>query len=257
MRSRFFLAASALLGALGLSNGASAQSLAYAVPGGSSYMRAGPGFDYPVIAYIRGGSAVTVYGCLPDWSWCDASVQRMRGWVSTTRLQFQYGGNLVPIPRYYSYFDAPTVTFDFGYWDRYYQDEPFYRDYYRHRRHHDRGRNRDHRYDQTPGIFPEEGGPPIDRQDGGGHRHRDRNRDGGNRSGDSIFPEEGGSIGQPPREDNGSGRRHRRDNPPPDVYGGPPQSAPGDAGPPAISDDSARGRQGSGEACPPGSQVCP
>jgi uncharacterized protein YraI len=241
MRPRFLLAAVALFGALAGSGVAAAQSIAYAIPYGTTNMRAGPGVDYPVVAIIRGGSAVTVYGCLSDFSWCDSIVQDIRGWVSTTRLQFEYGGNLVPIPRYYSYFDAPIIGFDFGYWDRYYTDRPFYRD-----RHHHRGRGDDRprdRDDQRPGIFPEEGGPP--RHDGGGRR--DYWPPGSiDQGGNGTFPEEGGgrNRNRPPASNNQGGNG---------VF---PEEG-GNAGPPAISDDSSTGGQGSaGAPCPPGNPSC-
>jgi len=231
MTPRFLLAALALSGALAGPSVAAAQSIAYAIPYGTTNMRAGPGIDYPIVAIIRGGSAVTVYGCLSDFSWCDSSVEDIRGWVSTTRLQFEYGGNLVPFPRYYSYFDAPIIGFDFGYWDRYYSDRPFYRDRHQHRfrRHH---RPPDYN-DETPGIFPEEGGPNYD-----GRRHDypppDSIRPGG---GSGIFPEEGG----------GNNRRGNR------IF---PEEG-GNAGPPPVSDESPSSGQGSaGPPCPPGDSSC-
>ncbi len=224
MKIRFLLAALALCGAVAEASPAAAQSIAYAVPTGTTNMRAGPGFDYPVIAIIRGGSAVNVYGCLSDFSWCDSSVQDIRGWVSTTRLQFQYGGNLVPMPRYYSYFDAPIIGFDFGYWDRYYRDRPFYRDRDRHHRRRDFRPPRDGGDNDRPGIFPEEGGNqyPPGNQDSGRRRHRDRNDNPpSNPDGNGIFPEEGGR------------------NPPPTVEIIPPSD-----------------QGNSGPACPPGDAIC-
>jgi uncharacterized protein YraI len=91
-------------------------------------MRAGPGAQYPVIAQILAGSAVHVYGCIPDRVWCDAQVQGVRGWVNSRRLEFVYGGRRVLVPQYYAYFGAPIVGFDLGYWDRHYHSKPWYRD---------------------------------------------------------------------------------------------------------------------------------
>jgi uncharacterized protein YraI len=204
----------ALVGVLALPHVAAAQSIAYAAPGRTN-MRAGPGLDFPVIAQILGGSAVNVYGCLADFSWCDTSVQNVRGWVSTTRLEFDYGGNLVPLPRYYSSFNAPVILFDFGYWDRHYRDRPFYR-----HRHRDRQPNWPDDDGGAslpePGIFPEEGGPRDDNDgridnspppmiEGPG---TDGQVDDG---GATIFPEEGGAASapeiieiQPPSEEGGA-----------------------------------------------------
>jgi uncharacterized protein YraI len=183
MRPRFLLAAIALLGAIAGPGVAAAQSIAYTIPYSTTNMRAGPGLDYPVVAVIRGGSPVTVFGCVSDFSWCDSIVQNIRGWISTTRLEFDYGGNLVPIPRYYTYFRAPIISFDFGYWDRYYSDRPFYRE--RHHRRHDRryynsdaGNPSDegsgHRRQSQERQHFSDGGGGSTQGDGGGHKRRQR-----------------------------------------------------------------------------------
>ena len=104
MRFRLWLAAAALIGAFALPTIAAAQSIAYTVPGGRTYMRAGPGVDFPIVAQVLGGSVVEVYGCLSDFSWCDSSVQGIRGWIASSRLEFDYAGGLVPFPNYYQLF---------------------------------------------------------------------------------------------------------------------------------------------------------
>jgi uncharacterized protein YraI len=144
MSMRRLLAAAVLLGAMALPGLASAQVLAFAVYG-TTNMRAGPGTQYPVIARIAGGSAVHVYGCIPERVWCDAQVQGIRGWVASSRLEFAYRGRRVPVVQYYGYFGAPYVYFDFGYWDRHYRDRPWYRDRYRWR---DNDRDRDRQRDR-------------------------------------------------------------------------------------------------------------
>jgi uncharacterized protein YraI len=228
MRFRLWLAAAALVGAFALPTIAAAQSIAYTF--GRTNMRAGPGVDYPVVAQVLGGSVVNVYGCLSDYSWCDTSVQGVRGWIATSRLEFEYAGGLVPFPSYYQYFGAPIIGFSFGYWDDYYRDRSFYR-------HRDRYRFPD--FDpERPGIFPEEGG-------GRGYGYSNRGRRGGgeyqggnpggtgieiprNSGGNTIFPEEGGPS---PR---------------------------GRAGGFEEGGGFQRGGAGSsGSACPPGSPVCP
>jgi uncharacterized protein YraI len=147
MSVRRLLAAAVLLGAMALPEVAAAQSLAFAAYG-TTNMRAGPGTQYPVIAKIAGGSAVHIYGCIPDRVWCDAQVQGVRGWVNSSRLEFAYGGRRVPLVQYYGYFGAPSVYFDFGYWDRHYRYKPWYHDRGRWRerdRDRDRARDRDDR----------------------------------------------------------------------------------------------------------------
>jgi len=126
MKMRQFLAAASLLGALLVPSLASAQSVAYAV--GGMNMRAGPGVEYPVVAIVAAGSAVNVYGCISGAVWCDSSVQGVRGWLGGERLEFVYSGRRVLVPSYYTYFRAPVISFDFGYWDRYYTGRTFYRD---------------------------------------------------------------------------------------------------------------------------------
>ena len=111
---------------------ASAQSIAYAVPG-STNVRAGPGTQYPIVARVRGGTEILVFGCLSDRAWCDIQVYDTRGWISSRRLEFVYAGSRVLVPEYYTYFRAPIISFDFGYWDRYYDDRPFYRRWRRNR----------------------------------------------------------------------------------------------------------------------------
>jgi uncharacterized protein YraI len=133
MRFRSWLAAAALIVAVSLPTIVAAQSIAYTVPYGRTNMRAGPQVDFPIVAQVLSGSLVNVYGCLSDYSWCDCSVQGIRGWIAASRLEFEYAGGLVPFPNYYNYFDAPVIGFSFGYWDDYYRDRSFYRDRYRYR----------------------------------------------------------------------------------------------------------------------------
>jgi uncharacterized protein YraI len=238
MRFRLLLAAAALIGALAAPTIAAAQTIAYTVPGRLTNMRAGPGTDFPVVAQVLGGSVVNVYGCLSDYSWCDSSVQGVRGWIATSRLEFQYAGGLVPIPRYYSYFDAPIIEFNFGYWDDYYRDRPFYR----HRRGH---RDRPPRYDPDgPGIFPEEGG-------GRGYGYSNRGRRGG-----GGYEGGGGNPG-------GTGMENRRRFEAPPNYGG-SGIFPEEGGPPRGRaggfEGGMGGQQGgagsSGSPCPPGNPAC-
>jgi uncharacterized protein YraI len=130
MKIRPLFTALALLGTLAVPSLASAAQTAFAA--GGINMRAGPSGDYPVVARVVRGSSVNVFGCIRGYSWCDAGVQGVRGWVPASKLEFVYGGRRVLVgPQYYSYFAAPVVSFDFGYWDRYYAGRPFYGERYR------------------------------------------------------------------------------------------------------------------------------
>jgi uncharacterized protein YraI len=110
MPARSFLGAAILLVALAASNLADAAST-YTL-GGITTMHSGPGSQYPVIARIRGGRHINVLGCLPDYSWCKAMMNDMRGWISATRLEFPHAGQLVPLATFYTFFNAPTIPDD-------------------------------------------------------------------------------------------------------------------------------------------------
>lgn len=104
-------------------------------------LRAGPGLDHRVVATIPRESPVLIYGCLDAFDWCDVEWRQYRGWASSDFLSWYNGGRYYPVPEYGRRYGVPVVTFDFGYWDRYYADYPWYRDrpyYPRPRRHWDR-----------------------------------------------------------------------------------------------------------------------
>ena len=135
--------------------GAASAATAYAV--GTTNMRAGPGTNYPVVARIGGGSRVQVYGCVRGYSWCDSNVRGFRGWIAASRLEFVYRGARVLVPDYYDYFDVPIITFNFGYWDRYYRDFPFFVERYRY----DRGFRAPPRAASPPLSGPPGGRAPL------------------------------------------------------------------------------------------------
>lgn len=105
MQIRSLLAAGLL--AMALPSFANAAT-AYAV-GGITNMREGPGTQYHVIARVRGDSRVDVVGCLKDFSWCDAIVEDIRGWISTTRLEFVHAERRVPLWSFYTFFNVPII----------------------------------------------------------------------------------------------------------------------------------------------------
>lgn len=121
MTIRRLFAAVAFVSAAMAAGGAQAQTIAYTAPGATN-LRAGPGTNYAVIRTVRGNRRVRVHGCLENRAWCDVTVQRTRGWMAASRLQFTYAGRRVFVPNYFAYFGAPIVTFGYGYWGgpRYY-----------------------------------------------------------------------------------------------------------------------------------------
>jgi uncharacterized protein YraI len=90
-------------------------------------MYAGPAGDYPIVTQLPGGVAVTVMGCVSDYSWCDVVVPDVRGWVYAANLSYPYQGNNVPILTYGAAVGFPIVTFAIGsYWGSYYRGRPWY-----------------------------------------------------------------------------------------------------------------------------------
>ena len=102
-----------------------AQQLAYASKTVS--MRAGPSRDYPVVATLGSGTAMTIYGCLQGYTWCDVVVGASRGWVYSGNIVYPYQGRNVPVMSYGSSIGLGIVSFSMGnYWDNYYTDYPWY-----------------------------------------------------------------------------------------------------------------------------------
>ena len=92
-------------------------------------LRAGPGPDYPPIAYLRRGTPAEVYGCLDAFEWCDVDADGQRGWMRGSRLDISYGGREVLLPYYAPRIGLPIVTFRLDeYWGRYYGNRPFFGD---------------------------------------------------------------------------------------------------------------------------------
>src|SRR5690606_26096126 len=121
-------------------------------------MRVGAGGSYPRITTIPANAAVTVHGCVRNYTWCDTTYARYRGWVSARYLSALYQGTRRYLPDYGARIGVPIISFHFGnYWDRYYRDRPRYRNHHwyrdrswqrerpRYRRDRDRNRDRDRR----------------------------------------------------------------------------------------------------------------
>jgi uncharacterized protein YraI len=96
-------------------------------------MRAGPAIAYPIVTVLPAGTAIAVYGCLPDYSWCDTSYGDARGWVAADYLTTPYQGNGVAIPAFGPQLGLATQNFSIDdYWGAYYRNRPWYgrRDYW-------------------------------------------------------------------------------------------------------------------------------
>lgn len=159
-------------------------------------LRAGPDARYPRVTLLRPGMAVTIYGCLDSWSWCDVGVDGWRGWISAAYVRYPYRDQRVVVASYGPRIGLPIVGFVLGtYWGDHYRNRTWYgeRDRWERRgygppprrtgpqRPPEHGRNPPgHRPMPQRPTGPEHGGgkpgrTPAHRQDdhskGGGHGH--------------------------------------------------------------------------------------
>ena len=90
-------------------------------------LRAGPSGDFPVVAVLGSGVAITVEGCLGDFRWCDVSVGTHRGWLNAANIVYPYQGAYVPMLNYGAAIGIGVIGFSVGsYWDDYYRFRPWY-----------------------------------------------------------------------------------------------------------------------------------
>lgn len=90
-------------------------------------LHAGPAEDYPVVAILGSGFAVTVQGCMQDYSWCDVIAGPHRGWVYARDIVYSYQGQYVPVINYGAAIGIGVVTFIIGnYWQDHYVRHPWY-----------------------------------------------------------------------------------------------------------------------------------
>ncbi len=104
---------------------ADAQQAAYTAK--DVHLRAGPGSDYPMVAVLRAGTAITVDGCEADYRWCDVEVGSYRGWVYAGNIIARHVGVNEPVLSYGAAMGIGIVLFDLGlYWDSHYRGSPWY-----------------------------------------------------------------------------------------------------------------------------------
>lgn len=98
-----------------------------AVTTGSTDLRAGPAFDFPVVDQIPSDVRVNVHGCVRAYRWCDVSWRDARGWVPGEELAYLYQGQRVTIVEYGPRIGLPVVVFSFDtYWNRHYRSRSWY-----------------------------------------------------------------------------------------------------------------------------------
>jgi len=90
-------------------------------------LRAGPGVQYPVVVVLPASAALAVHGCIPDYSWCDASWGQARGWVAARFISVAYQGQTVVLtPPLAPVIGIAAITFTQAYWQAHYVGWPWY-----------------------------------------------------------------------------------------------------------------------------------
>jgi uncharacterized protein YraI len=93
------------------------------------HLRAGPAWDFPLIADVPSGTPISVLGCTSGWQWCDVLVYGDHGWLPGNAIRTNYQGQRAPIIVYGARIGVPIISFNIGtYWDSYYRGRPFYRE---------------------------------------------------------------------------------------------------------------------------------
>jgi len=94
-------------------------------------LRVGPGPGYLVLTTIPANTAISVYGCVQDLSWCDVEWDGSRGWVYSAYLTYS-GTVAAPLPAPMPLTEVtvglpPIVTYDGeAYFTQHYQTQTFY-----------------------------------------------------------------------------------------------------------------------------------
>lgn len=125
----------ALIGAGVLIAAGMAASAASAAPGYVLYrtsLLAGPGGQYPVVARMRAGDRVEIFGCTRRWAFCDVAWAGLRGWARGSALQIIYRDRRVALYQYAPIIGIPFVSFSIStYWGSHYRDKPWFTQAYR------------------------------------------------------------------------------------------------------------------------------
>lgn len=178
---------------------------------------AGPAPDYPILMTLSPGMEARLFGCLPDYQWCDVRLSfGARGWVFAGSLYYPWMGNSVPILQYGPTLGIPLISFIIGdYWGAHYRRQPWY------------GERERWRERPPPGapMYPQRAMPPPGgwsqpypppRIERGRDRDWDRNQE---RAREQDWRSE-----QRRQEDIGERERYRDRPPPPRQEGVPPRN---------------------------------
>ena len=74
-------------------------------------LKAGPARRYKTVGYAPPDSRLEINGCLPDWTWCDVTTRRSRGWVNARDIEAEDAGRRV---EYGSPWNVPLLSFNLG-----------------------------------------------------------------------------------------------------------------------------------------------
>lgn len=92
-----------------------------------SALRAGPGFNYPRVAYVPENARVYIHGCLRGFSWCDISWRSERGWIDASNLNYAWNNRYVVVENWGPRIGLPLVGFSVeDYWGRHYRNRPWW-----------------------------------------------------------------------------------------------------------------------------------
>lgn len=95
-----------------------------------AHLRAGPDRDYPLVAQLKRGVVVDVFGCIENYRWCDVTVAGYRGWVFGGNLNLSWQGSVVPLQSYGWSVGIPLIGFVVSdYWTNHYRDRRWYPDH--------------------------------------------------------------------------------------------------------------------------------
>ena len=90
-------------------------------------MRAGPGSDFPRVAYIPEGARVNLRGCVRGFSWCDISWRGDRGWVNASNIGYRWNDRRVIVNEWGPRIGLPIISFSVqDYWSRHYRQRPWW-----------------------------------------------------------------------------------------------------------------------------------
>lgn len=165
MLNKTIAAAAIVLGASVIAAAPASAIPGYATP--RLEIKAGPDDRYPTVATVRYDAPLEINGCLRNWTWCDVTTRRGRGWVQGRDVTAQRDGRRV---EYGAPWGVPQFSFNFGtYWDKNYRGQQFYRERDRWERHDQGGPNS---YDNNWRDGDPRGNDPR----GGGQRDWDNSR---------------------------------------------------------------------------------